>query len=206
MSRCQEIHICLPYQTVESCWREWSIMRIIIFASNMIIPLVIFYIIGYGIISKTEIFDAFIKGAADGFKVVAGVLPTLIGLMVAIGLMRASGILDALADSISPLMEQLHCPASLVPLALIKMFSSSAATGLLTDIYKQFGTDSREGYMASLFMCCSETIFYTISVYFMATGDKEHKPVTGMRWMLAGALLCTLAGTVASVMLTDLII
>ena len=55
-------------------------------------------------------------------------------------------------------------------------------------------------------MCCSETIFYTISVYFMATGDKEHKPVTGMRWMLAGALLCTLAGTVASVMLTDLII
>ena len=102
-------------------------------------------------------------------------------------------------------MEQLHFPASLVPLALIKMFSSSAATGLLTDIYKQFGTDSREGYMASLFMCCSETIFYTISVYFMATGDKEHKPVTGMRWMLAGALLCTLAGTVASVILTDLI-
>ena len=171
----------------------------------MIIPLVIFYIIGYGILSRTDIFDAFIKGAADGFRVVAGVLPTLIGLMVAIGLLRASGILDAMAHAMSPLMEYFHFPASLVPLTLIKMLSSSAATGRLTDIYKQFGTDSREGYMASLFMCCSETIFYTISVYFMATGDKEHKPVTGMRWMLAGALLCTLAGTIASVILTDLI-
>ena len=70
-------------------------MRIIVFASNMIIPLVIFYIIGYGILTKTDIFDAFIKGAADGFRVVAGVLPTLIGLMIAIGLLRSSGVLNA---------------------------------------------------------------------------------------------------------------
>ncbi len=56
--------------------------------------------------------------------------------------------------------------------------------------------------MASLLMCCSETIFYTISVYFMATGDKEHKPVTGMKWMLAGALICTFAGMAACVVIT----
>lgn len=179
-------------------------MRIIVFASNMIIPLVIFYIIGYGILTKTDIFDAFIKGAADGFRVVAGVLPTLIGLMIAIGLLRSSGVLNAFVGVLSPFMKIVHFPPSLVPLVLIKMFSSSAATGLLTDVYKNFGTDSREGYMASLFMCCSETIFYTISVYFMATGDKENKPVTGMRWMLAGALICTLAGTAASVVLTDM--
>ena len=96
--------------------------------------------------------------------------------------------------------------AQVVPLALIKMVSSSAAMGLLVDIFKEFGTDSREGYLSSLLMCCSETIFYTISVYFLATKDKEHRAVTGGRWLLAGALLCTFAGMVASVVLTNYMI
>lgn len=121
---------------------------------------------------------------------------------MAIGLLRASGALEAAGGLLSPYMKYLHFPAELVPLSLIKMFSSSAATGLLTDIYKNFGTDSNIGFMASLLMCCSETIFYTISVYFMATGDKEHKPVTGMKWMLAGALACTFAGMAACVLIT----
>ena len=92
-------------------------------------------------------------------------------------------------------------PAVLVPLSLIKMVSSSAATGLLLDIYKEFGTDSHEGFLASVLMCCSETIFYTISVYFIATGDKKHSPVTKMNWTLTGALIATFAGMAASVWL-----
>lgn len=183
-----------------------KIMNIILFASNIIIPLVIFYIIGYAMLSKCDIFGAFIKGAADGFSVVIKILPTLIGLMMAIGLLRASGVLEMFGNFIAPFMDLFNFPAALVPLSLIKMFSSSAAVGLLTDIYKQFGTDSREGFLASLLMCCSETIFYTISVYFMATGDKENAPITGMSWTLVGALICTLAGMVASVVITDLIL
>ncbi len=177
-------------------------MNIVTFISNLIIPVLIFYVIGYGLLNKIDIFDVFTRGALDGFKVVFNILPTLIGLMMAIGLLRASGVLEVLGEFLSPYMEYLHFPAELVPLSLIKMFSSSAATGLLTDIYKNFGTDSGTGFMASLLMCCSETIFYTISVYFMATGDKEHKPVTGMKWMLAGALICTFAGMAACVVIT----
>ncbi|MCI9077807.1 MAG: spore maturation protein [Lachnospiraceae bacterium] len=177
-------------------------MNVVTFISNLIIPVLIFYVIGYGLLNKVDIFDAFTRGAADGFKVVFNILPTLIGLMMAIGLLRASGALEVLGEFLSPYMKYLHFPAELVPLSLIKMFSSSAATGLLTDIYKNFGTDSNTGFMASLLMCCSETIFYTISVYFMATGDKEHKPVTGMNWMLAGALICTFAGMAACVVIT----
>ena len=176
-------------------------MRIVSFISNMIIPILIFYVIGYGLLQRTNIFDAFVKGAEDGFRVVLDVLPTLIGLMMAIGILRASGLLNLLSDMVAPLVEQIGFPPELVPLSLIKMFSSSAATGLLTDIYKQFGTDSREGYLASLLMCCSETIFYTISVYLMATGDKEHKAVTQTRWILPAALISTFAGMVASVIL-----
>ncbi|HBI59931.1 MAG TPA: spore maturation protein, partial [Lachnospiraceae bacterium] len=172
-------------------------MNLITFLSNLIIPIIIFYIIGYGIMTKTDIFDAFVKGAADGMHVVLEILPTLIGLMVAIGLMRESGFLNVLADVTAPFVRCFDFPAQVVPLTLIKMVSSSAATGLLTDIFKEFGTDSREGYLASLLMCCSETIFYTISVYFLATKDKKHSAVTGVRWLLAGALLCTFVGIVA---------
>ncbi len=181
-------------------------MNILTFLSNIMIPLIIFYIIGYGLLSKTDIFDAFVKGAADGMKVVAGILPTLIGLMIAIGILRESGCLTALANTIKPFADAVRFPAQVVPLALIKMVSSSAAMGLLIDIFKQFGTDSVEGYLSSLLMCCSETIFYTISVYFLATKDKEHKAIKGGRWLLAGALLSTFAGMAASMVLTNMML
>ena len=167
---------------------------IIQYISNLTIPLLLFYVLGYGLFCKVDIFDAFVDGVKDGFRVVVGVLPTLIGLMIAIGILRASGILEGIASVAAPWTEKEFLPAALLPLSLIKMISSSAATGLLLDIYKEFGTDSTEGFMASLFMCCSETIFYTISVYFMATGDKDHKPVTGMRWTLAEHCFARLPG------------
>lgn len=179
-------------------------MNSLTFLSNMIIPLIIFYIVGYGLLGRVNIFDAFVKGATDGIKVVAGILPTLIGLMIAIGLLRESGALEGLAQWMAPAVEKIHFPAEVVPLALVKMVSSSAATGLLLDIYKKFGTDSREGYLSSLLMCCSETIFYTISVYFLATKTKEYRAISGLRWLLAGALFCTFAGMVASLVLTNM--
>ena len=95
-------------------------------------------------------------------------------------------------------------PAQLVPLSLVKMFSSSAATGLLLDVFKKFGTDSEEGMLASILMSCSETIFYTISVYFLATSTEKNKPFEKTGWTLPGALFCTLAGMIASVIIVKL--
>ncbi len=175
-------------------------MDFLLYLSNFMIPLVIFYIIGYGLLSHTDIFDAFTKGAADGFKVVLEILPTLIGLLMAIGILRASGALDVVAGWLEPLAELVHFPAELVPLTLIKMISSSAATGLLIDIFKKFGTDSPEGFLGSVILCCSETIFYTMSVYFIATGDKIHPPVKKMSWSLVGALVTTISGIIVSVL------
>lgn len=159
------------------------------------IPFVILYIVAYGLSAKVNIFDEFTKGAKDGIRVVAGILPTLTGLMVAIGILRSSGTLDMLSKAVSPLVRLLHFPAELIPLVTIKMFSSSAATSLLLDVFKEFGTDSRLGIMASLLLSSSETIFYTMSVYFMVAG------VTKTRWTLAGSLLATLGSVVASVVL-----
>ena len=91
--------------------------------------------------------------------------------------------------------ERIGFPSELVPLAVVRMFSSSAASGLLIDLYQQFGTDSRIGTIASLMMSSSETIFYTMSIYFMTVKVKK------TRWTLAGALIATLAGMTASVIL-----
>ena len=174
--------------------------------SNMIIPALVFYIIAYGRASHCKIYEDFVKGAKEGLKTVVGIMPTLVALMIAVGVLRSSGFLDFLEELFLPVSEYLHFPAQLLPLSFIRMFSSSAATGLVLDIFKNYGTDSYIGLVTSIMMSCTETIFYTISVYFMATGDKDHKPVTGMRWTLAGALLCTVAGMAASIVLTRILL
>lgn len=173
-------------------------MTFLLYLSDYMIPFVIFYVVGYGILTKTPIFDEFVKGAKDGFKVVLDILPTLIGLMVGIGIMRASGAFDILANLIKPLMTLLRFPAELVPLVIVKMFSSSAATSLVIDIFKQYGPDSYLGTLTSILMSCTETIFYTMAVYFMAAKVKK------TRYTLAGALVATLAGVVISTILANL--
>lgn len=166
--------------------------------SNIIIPVVIFYIIAYGVINKTNVYEDFVKGAKEGLKTVVGIMPTLVALMTAVGVLRASGFLTFLGNLVRPLSSKLGFPAELVPLAFIKMFSSSAATGLVLDIFKNYGTDSFIGLITSIMMSCTETIFYTMSVYFLAA------KVTKTRYTLKGALLSTLAGIIASVMLAGM--
>ena len=165
--------------------------------SNIIIPLVIFYIVAEGILAKTNIYEDFIQGAKDGFQVVIRIMPTLIGLMVAVGILRASGFLDFVGRITGGLTDSLGYPSELIPVTIIKMFSSSAATGLVLDLFKRYGTDSYIGLVTSIMMSCTETVFYTMSVYFMAA------KVTKTRFTLTGALLSTLAGIVASVLLAQ---
>lgn len=172
-------------------------MKFLMYLSDYMIPFIFFLVIGYGLLCRESIYDEFVKGAKDGLKIVVDILPTLIGLMVAIGVLRASGALDALANIIEPVVAKLCFPAQLVPLVIIKMFSSSAATSLLLDIFKQYGPDSYYGQLASIIMSCTETIFYTMAVYFMVAGVRK------TRYTLAGALVATLSGVVASVFIVQ---
>ncbi len=96
------------------------------------------------------------------------------------------------------LTDKIGFPSDLVPLVFVKMFSSSAATGLVLDIFKTYGTDSYIGMITSIMMSCTETIFYTMSVYFLAA------KVTKTRHTLPGALLATIAGIAASVVLAGM--
>lgn len=170
-------------------------MKFLIFLSEISIPLILFYIVGFGILMKCHVYEEFVKGAKDGILTVVKILPTLIGLMVAVGVLRASGFLDMLGQVLGKFTMQFGFPSELVPLTIIRMFSSSAATGLVIDIFKEFGTDSQIGLIASIMMSCTETIFYTISVYFIAA------KVNKTRYTVMGAMLATIAGIIASVIL-----
>lgn len=174
-------------------------MKLLMYLTDFMVPAVIFFVVAYGISEKVKVYDEFVRGAKKGFYTVIKIMPTLIGLMVGVGILRASGFLEFLAGMLGKVTGYIGFPSQLVPLSLVKMFSSSAATGLLLDLFKEYGTDSRIGLIASIMLSCTETIFYTMSVYFMAAKVKK------TRYTLTGALLATLAGMIASVWLAGYI-
>ena len=127
------------------------------------------------------------------------VMPTLIGLMVAVAVLRESGFMEVLGKLLGKVTNPIGFPGELMPVTIVKIFSSSAATGMVLDIFKEYGPDSYMGKVTSLMMSCTETVFYTMSVYYITA------KVTRTRWTLAGAILTTISGTIASVMLANVI-
>ena len=172
-----------------------TVIQILLYLSDMLVPFLILYVVAHGLLARRPVYDDFVKGVKDGLKTVLQILPTLVGLMVAVGILRASGFLECFSGLLGRGIGWLGFPPELIPVTVVKMFSSSAATGLLLDIYKEYGADSMLGKMASIMMSSTETIFYTMSVYFMAAGIKKS------RYTLVGALIATTAGTVASIIL-----
>ena len=173
-------------------------MRLFLFCSDMIIPVIILGIVCYGVTQHVDVYESFIKGANSGFQTVIKIMPTMLALMIAVGILRASGLLETIGMWIGSMTDHIGFPGELVPLTVVKMFSSSAATGLLLDLYKEYGTDSRIGRIASISMACTETIFYTMSVYFMTAKVRKS------RYTLPGALIATFAGIAASVVLAGM--
>ncbi len=175
-------------------------MKFLLFLSEAAVPLIIFYIVGFGILSKRPVFDDFINGAKGGMKTVAGIMPTLIGLMTAVGVLRASGFLDFLAELLTKPAALLFLPAPAVPVILVRLVSNSAAMGLVLDIFKKYGTDSYIGMLVSVVMSCTETVFYCLSIYFGTVKIKK------TRYTLAGAFTATAAGVAASVFLSRFLV
>ena len=174
-------------------------MNFLVFLSTYILPFFIFYVVAYGLWKGRKVFQALVEGAKGGFHTALGILPTLVGLLAAVGVLRASGFLDLISGLLKTLLKGTGFPAELLPLVIVRLFSNSAATGLALDLFKAHGPDSTQGLLASLFLSSTETVFYTMSIYFMSVKIKK------TRYTLPGALLATLAGIVASVVLVSFI-
>ena len=174
-------------------------MRVMLFISDLIIPLTIVSIILYGLLHKVAVYDSFIDGAKEGMKITANILPTLIGLMVGVGVLRASGALDLLSNLLRPITGLVGFPNEALPLTLMRLVSSSAATGLQLDIYANYGPDSFIGRFVSVMMSSTETVFYTFSLYFL------HINITKTKYTLSGAIFANIVSIMASLIITVLI-
>lgn len=175
-------------------------LKILDFISVFLIPVVILWIVLFGMFKKRPVFQDFIKGGKKGLEIVVEIAPTIIGLFVAVGILRDSGTLDLLCKVSSPIAEWIHLPVELLPVSIIKMFSSSSANGLLFDLFQKFGTDSYIGLSASILLSCTETLFYTVSVYFMSMGIQKTK------WVIPVGIFAMMIGVIVSVTIAKMIV
>ncbi|MGI6160810.1 MAG: spore maturation protein [Christensenellales bacterium] len=157
------------------------------------IAAVVAFVILYGLIKGVKVYDAFIEGARKGFGVAIKILPYMAAIMLAAGVMRGSGAMEAIARALGPALSFIGLPAELTPLVIMRPISGSATLGLLADIMAQYGADSHIGRLASVIAGSSETVFYTVALYFGYVGIKR------TRHTVPAALAATLGGIVASV-------
>ena len=168
-------------------------LKIANYLSSIAVPTIILLIFIYAILEKKKVFDLFVKGARDGIDVVIRIFPTLIGIFLAIGFLRTSGVLDLIMKIIFPITYILKIPSEVVPLMLIRPISGSASVAVATDIMKTVGVDSNIGLIASTIMGSTETTLYTIAIYTSAVGIKK------TRFVLAAALIADVVGMLVSV-------
>lgn len=161
--------------------------------SNLFFLLFVVGIPLYAAIKKINVFDAFIEGAKDGFSTATSLIPYLIAMMVAIGMLRASGFFELLSTWLGPLLTYVGMPPELLPLALMRPFSGASSNGLMVDLMHQYGGNSFIAKTAATMMGSTETTFYVIAIYFGAVNIRH------TRHAIPAGLLADLTGVIASV-------
>ena len=158
------------------------------------IPAVIMVILTSGFLKRVKIFDAFCDGAKSGLVTAVKIFPSLLALVVAVSMLRASGVIDILTRLLSPVLSKTGMPPEVLPLALMRPVSGSGALAVITDIFENYGPDSFIGKCASVMMGSTETTFYTIAVYFGSVG------ITRTRHTLVSALTADAVGMICAVL------
>lgn len=167
-----------------------SVMNII---SLWALPFIILLILTMGLVKKVPIYEVFTDGAKDGFKVAVNIIPYLVAIIVAISMFRASGIIEMIQQAFSGILMQLHIPADIIPVMIVRSLSGSAALGVFSDIANNLGPDDYATKLAAVMVGSSETTFYVLAVYFGAVG------ISKLRYALVVGLLADFIGIVAAI-------
>lgn len=162
------------------------------------LPAIIIIILTMGLIKKVPIYEVFTDGAKEGFKVSVNIIPYLVAIIVAISMLRASGIIELTGQALSPLLSYFNIPADIIPVAIVRSLSGSAALGIFSDIAHSLGPDNYATTLAAVMVGSSETTFYILAVYFGAVGIKK------IRYALAVGLLADFIGIMAAVTVCNL--
>lgn len=162
--------------------------------SQWSIPLLLAGVPLYALLRKVNVYSAFADGARAGFETSVRIIPPLVAIMVALGVLRASGAMEVLANALSPLTFALGVPASVLPMFLVRPLSGGAALGVVGEVLKSDGPDSYAGRLVSVMAGSTETTFYVLAVYMGSVG------ITRYRQALPAGLMADIAGFVASIL------
>ncbi|MDD3223751.1 MAG: spore maturation protein [Clostridium sp.] len=164
-----------------------------------IIPIILGAIICYGMFKKVKVYECFVEGAKEGITICIKIFPYLLAMLVAIAIFRKSRGMDYFIMLVKPIASVIGLPPELVPLAVVKPLSGSGSMGLFAEILKKYGTDTYIGLVASIMMGSTETIFYTITVYFGAIKIKK------IRHTLIAAIFADITSIVIAVIVAKFI-
>ena len=159
---------------------------------NMIVPFTMCGVALYGAFHRVDVYSSLVQGAGEGLSTLVRIVPSLVGLMTAVYMLRASGALELAALALAPLLERVGLDPELLPLMLVRPISGSAALGVGAELISTYGPDSQLGRTAAVMLGSTETTFYTIAVYFGAVG------ITRTRYAVPAALCADLTGFLAA--------
>jgi spore maturation protein B len=168
--------------------------------STWAIPVLLAGIPALALARRVKVYPAFVEGARQGFETAVRVIPPLVAVLVALGMLRASGAMDAATRALAPLTALAGVPASVVPMILVRPLSGGGALGVVGDVLRAEGPDSYAGRLVSVMAGSTETTFYVLAVYMGAAG------VSRYRHALPAALLADLAGFAAAVVAVRLVL
>lgn len=164
----------------------------------MIIPLIVLIIILYGYFKKVDVYDTFIEGVKESFKMILNLFPTFIAMILAVNLFINSGVLDYVLSFINPALKAINISGEILPLAIVRPISGSASLAYLNSIFSKYGPDSLIGLLGSVIQGCTDTTFYIISLYFGSIGIKK------IRHSMVASLFADLVGIIASIIVVNL--
>lgn len=173
--------------------QDWPLFKTFVDQLSLLaIPVLFFFIIGYALLRRVRLYEEFIEGGKEGFGIFIKILPYLVAILVAIGMFRESGALDAVGRVLAPLTERIGMPAEVLPVALMRPLSGSGSLGLAAELVQQ-KPDSLPAKMASTMFGSTETTLYIIALYFGSVGVRK------IRHALVAGLIADLAGILAAV-------
>ncbi len=162
------------------------------------LPAIIILILTIGLFRKVPLYEVFTDGAKEGFHVAVNIIPYLVAIIVAISMLRASGIIEMTGQALSPILGHFNVPADTIPIMIVRSLSGSAALGVFSDIAHNLGPDAYATKLAAVMVGSSETTFYVLAVYFGAVG------ISKLRYALIAGLLADFIGIVAAIAVCNL--
>lgn len=165
--------------------------------SNFIIPLLVFIVVGYGIIKKVNVYDVFVEGATESFDMVFTMFPCLLGMIFGINIFLKSDILNYVFALLKPAFEQLKVPMEIFPMMILRPISGSSSLAILNNLFVTYGPDSLIGRLGSVIQGSTDTTFYILTLYFGSIGIKK------IRYSLFAGLAADVIGIISAIFLVN---